>query len=359
MDRRFDTYRRDMDSLHYTPRQKARLASVAAAAAEQEQRHAERTRKPFRRTVLVTAVIVAALVCTAGATGVLKSVAEIFAPYFGGESQQTGILEAIGQPLDESVTQNGVTMTADAIMGDSHNTCIVYTISLDNSALPEDISTEDLLFDDLFFACEMDSGAASSFWFAKNENSAANQLQFVQVISSDNKLNPGAIQTQFKNLMYTTPDEIGEAACHTLAKGTWSFSIDADYPDSSVPLEGNAEFTLSDGHAARLTASSVSPFGMYIEWELPETTELPEATDRSHALEIVVTKTDGSTRFLTYHDHVHTQDENNAEMLDGGGSIRFTEDAAYFSNNMIFGEIIPLNEIQSITIGDTVYSVDI
>ena len=32
-------------------------------------------------------------------------------------------------------TKNGVTMTADAIMGDSHNTCIVYTISLDNSAV--------------------------------------------------------------------------------------------------------------------------------------------------------------------------------------------------------------------------------
>ena len=69
---------------------------------------------------------------TAGATGILRSAVEVFSPLFGGAPAQTEIIDKIGYPVGASDTDNGVTVTADAVMGDAYNAVIVYTISRDD-----------------------------------------------------------------------------------------------------------------------------------------------------------------------------------------------------------------------------------
>ena len=57
---------------------------------------------------------------------------EVFSPLFGGAPAQTEIIDKIGYPVGASDTDNGVTVTADAVMGDAYNAVIVYTISRDD-----------------------------------------------------------------------------------------------------------------------------------------------------------------------------------------------------------------------------------
>ena len=82
-------YKDAMNALHYTDEQKSLLAAQAAQAAQSARRTERRTRRPLLRTALIAACLTAALAVTAGATGVLKSAAEAFAPIFGGSAARS------------------------------------------------------------------------------------------------------------------------------------------------------------------------------------------------------------------------------------------------------------------------------
>ena len=126
MNRQFE-YTSAMQDLHFTPQQKVEIAARAAEAAQAAPR---RKRRPIGRTALIAACLTVVLAVSAGATGVLKSAIDVFSPIFGGSAAQTEIIDKIGYPVGASDTDNGVTITADAVMGDRYNAVIIYTISL-------------------------------------------------------------------------------------------------------------------------------------------------------------------------------------------------------------------------------------
>lgn len=71
-------YQESLNSLHFTEEEKAAIARRAAEAARKQTRPA---RRPVRRIALIAAAAVLALaVGTAGATGILRSAAEVFSP---------------------------------------------------------------------------------------------------------------------------------------------------------------------------------------------------------------------------------------------------------------------------------------
>ncbi len=69
-----------------------------------------------------------------GATGALGSAGDAFAGLFGGGPAETEIIDQIGYPIGASATSNGVTITADAIMGDTYSYAIVYSIRRDDGS---------------------------------------------------------------------------------------------------------------------------------------------------------------------------------------------------------------------------------
>ena len=142
-------YQESLNSLRFTDEQKEAIARRAAEAARQQTRQARPAhRRPVRRMALVAAAAVLVLAMgTAGATGILRSAVEVFSPLFGGAPAQTEIIDQIGYPVGASDTDNGVTVTADAVMGDAYNAVIVYTISRDDGTalLPEGTSGDMLL----------------------------------------------------------------------------------------------------------------------------------------------------------------------------------------------------------------------
>ena len=92
----------------------------ARRAAEAARKQTRPARRPVRRIALIAAAAVLVLaVGPAGATGILRSAAEVFSPLFGGAPAQTEIIDKIGYPVGASDTDNGVTVTADAVMGDA------------------------------------------------------------------------------------------------------------------------------------------------------------------------------------------------------------------------------------------------
>lgn len=348
MNRQCD-YQRTLDSLHFTPEQKSDIARRALQAAQEQQ---SRTRRPIRRTVLIAAAAVLVLaVGTAGATGILKSAAEVFAPIFGGSAAQTEIIDKIGYPVGASDTDNGVTVTADAVMGDAYNAVIVYTISRDDGTrlLPEDITGEMLLVHGNGTDLSILGGSHGSSYFVV-EDPAASSIQMVETVSADKPINDCTATGVFENL-YKWDEEAGEAV--PIIEGKWRLKFEMTYEDSSVTLSGGETFT-QDGMTFTIDSITLSPVAMKVDYTADEEVvwsgnESGRQSDEDaeqmarymENVEILLTRTDGTVMDLS----------------SSGGSISPEDGTTVCSKSQVFSEIIPMEEMASISVGGVVFPI--
>lgn len=181
-------YRSDLDQLSFTDEQKARMAARLAEAAsadpigiptayetapnasaedtgeaapaeilelpvaraDQPSRIAtgRRQARPFARrpkahriaAALGIAVLLTVGGGTAYATGTLARAADTLAAIFGAGPAQTELIDRIGRPIGASCTSNGITITADAIIGMRHAYAVVYTIEKDDGTAFDELT---------------------------------------------------------------------------------------------------------------------------------------------------------------------------------------------------------------------------
>ena len=171
-------YKQSMDALRYTPEQKARLASEAAAAASRQA--PRRTRRPLGRMAVIAAVMALVLAVGSSAAGILPAPVDVFAPLFGGSVAQTEIIDKIGHPIGASDTDSGITVSADAIMGDEYNAVIVYTLTREDGErfLPEDRNLDEsfLMIGGFGGAGWARGGSHGGAWFVDTD-AEDNQIQ--------------------------------------------------------------------------------------------------------------------------------------------------------------------------------------
>ena len=208
-------------------------------------------------------MLVLALTATAGATGVLRSAVEVFSPLFGGAPAQTEIIDKIGYPVGASDTDNGVTVTADAVMGDAYNAVIVYTISRDDGTrlLPEDISGDMLLVHGNGTDLSVWSGTHGGSYFVV-EDPAASSIQMVETLSSDRPINDCTATGTFENI-YKWDEATGEAV--PIIEGKWKVKFEMAYEDSSISLGSGETFT-QGGMTFTIDSITLSPVAYKVDY---------------------------------------------------------------------------------------------
>ena len=199
MNRQFE-YTEAMSGLRFTDEQKAAIAARAAQTARQ-QTQPRRSRRHIGRTAVIAACLVVVLTATAGATGVLQSAVEVLSPLFGGSPAQTEIIDQIGYPIGASDTDNGVTVTAEAVMGDAYNAVVVYTISRDDGTalLPEGTAGDMLLVHGNGTDLNVLGGTHGGSHFVV-EDPASSSIQLVDMLSSDVPINDCTATGTFENI---------------------------------------------------------------------------------------------------------------------------------------------------------------
>ena len=331
-------YQESLNSLHFTEEEKAAIARRAAEAARKQTRPA---RRPVRRIALIAAAAVLVLaVGTAGATGILRSAAEVFSPLFGGAPAQTEIIDKIGYPVGASDTDNGVTVTADAVMGDAYNAVIVYTISRDDGTrlLPEDITGEMLLV----------HGNGTDLV----EDPAASSIQMVETVSADKPINDCTATGVFENL-YKWDEEAGEAV--PIIEGKWRLKFEMTYEDSSVTLSGGETFT-QDGMTFTIDSITLSPVAYKVDYTVDsevvwsnsgsgrQSEEDRLTTQRYFKnVEILLTLTDGTV----------------IDLSNACGSIGPEDGVTVCSKGEVFSEVLPMEDMASISVGGVVYDLTV
>lgn len=350
-------YQDTMDSLHFTPEQKARMVDQLMEAS------ASPVRRPhtFRRVAVAgVAAALALSVGVAGATGVLSDVGESFSALFGVSAAQTEIIDQIGYPVGASATADGITITADAIVGDTYSYAIVYSIRRDDgqplvsqevlesgdNALPLTFDSHDVTPGNPLAVLLGGGGGGYSRFYDADPND--NAIQFMEVWTFSSPIRPGKVTATFQGLYEASEDYLDK---ELLAEGPWKLEFHMAFEDSSVSLPAGQDFTLN-GMDATLDAVTLSPLSIMVEYTVHQ--EVPQA-ERENGLEdggndpyapfrdlpIVITYTDGTTLEI---------DSGNTHIGSGSGRAKC-------SIGLVFDTIRPLDEVASVTVGDVVIPV--
>ncbi len=382
------SYRSDLDQLSFSPDQKARMAQRLAEAAsgsapgagardagtgkilelhDAGSAHAAPTRArcPKARRGgahrIAAALGIAALLTigggTAYATGTLARAADSLAAVFGTGPAQTELIDRIGRPIGASCTSNGITITADAIIGMRHAYAVVYTIEKEDGTAFDELKMSESGRYNLFLEGSgnvnpltalrlgIKGGYGSSFTF--DADPADNAIQLVEMMSltgSNASLVGETLHFEASKLLYLPegkqtdgrdlPDE-------TLATGDWSMSFKIDYEDLSVDLPTGQTFTIN-GSSAVINELAISPLGADVTYTVdaldgpsgPTGLETNSDNRAGHG-DLTVTFADGTTQ----------------ELGSGYGSWQ-ESGKTVVQKTWFFDQVRPVDDIASITVGD-------
>ena len=348
------SYHKAMDALCFTTEQKRQLTDRLLTAGPATPR-----RMTLRRIGALAAA--AALVATAGtaaAAGVLPSAGEVFRWLMGADAAQTEIIDRIGYPIGASATSHGVTITANAILGDRYSYAIIYSIQRQDGAalLPETAAAENgalpLTFREAESGLTTAGAGGSGLSYFYDADPADSTIQYVVMMSQDTPLGEGTVRARFGDLY--AYDSWAHMEDQTLvARGNWSLEFDFRFDDCSLSLPSGQTFHLG-GAEAVLDQIILSPLSIHVsytvdtleQWD-PQTPEENRADGSASAHDQDMADQFFDQLAIT----VHLKDGSTLVLSGLGGSIDPTGGKIVCSKGGLLPEIVPLDQVEALTVG--------
>lgn len=364
-------YRHALEHISFTDNAKQHMAnsiaqSVASSDAATAQSNFNGTRRKPRiarhpvRTVARIAAVTAVLAIviggagTAMATGVLPLPSDMLSDIFDGPASQTEIIDRIGRPVGASCSNNGVTVTADAIMGDKDMVTIAYTLTFDDpTALkklsePGENGTIAGSVDGNVYVDGEHGGQGQSWLIDKNPNDSSIQY-FAQFSVESPGLMGRTVRTHINSLVVPRAGkELPEYK--KILTGPWDLKFQLNYEDTSVTIPAPKSVNFN-GTKATIQEATVSCVGVSVRYNIDRSIEhdnnsgkmsqnMEESMDAVGNIPLIVTFKDGHVEDATSHSGYF------ANKLDNG-----TTDV---HKTWPFSQVCDTDKIASVQIGDTV-----
>lgn len=364
-------YRHALEHISFTDNAKQHMAnsiaqSVASSDAATAQSNFNGTRRKPRiarhpvRTVARIAAVTAVLAIviggagTAMATGVLPLPSDMLSDIFDGPASQTEIIDRIGRPVGASCSNNGVTVTADAIMGDKDMVTIAYTLTFDDPAAlkklsePGENGTIAGNVDGNVYVDGEHGGQGQSWLIDKNPNDSSIQY-FAQFSVESPGLMGRTVRTHINSLVVPRAGkELPEYK--KILTGPWDLKFQLNYEDTSVTIPAPKSVNFN-GTKATIQEATVSCVGVSVRYNIDRSIEhdnnsgkmsqnMEESMDAVGNIPLIVTFKDGHVEDATSHSGYF------ANKLDNG-----TTDV---HKTWPFSQVCDTDKIASVQIGDTV-----
>lgn len=364
-------YRHALEHISFTDNAKQHMAnsiaqSVASSDAATAQSNFNGTRRKPRiarhpvRTVARIAAVTAVLAIviggagTAMATGVLPLPSDMLSDIFDGPASQTEIIDRIGRPVGASCSNNGVTVTADAIMGDKDMVTIAYTLTFDDPAAlkklsePGENGTIAGSVDGNVYVDGEHGGQGQSWLIDKNPNDSSIQY-FAQFSVESPGLMGRTVRTHINSLVVPRAGkELPEYK--KILTGPWDLKFQLNYEDTSVTIPAPKSVNFN-GTKATIQEATVSCVGVSVRYNIDRSIEhdnnsgkmsqnMEESMDAVGNIPLIVTFKDGHVEDATSHSGYF------ANKLDNG-----TTDV---HKTWPFSQVCDTDRIASVQIGDTV-----
>lgn len=364
-------YRHALEHISFTDNAKQHMAnsiaqSVASSDAATAQSNFNGTRRKPRiarhpvRTVARIAAVTAVLAIviggagTAMATGVLPLPSDMLSDIFDGPASQTEIIDRIGRPVGASCSNNGVTVTADAIMGDKDMVTIAYTLTFDDPAAlkklsePGENGTIAGSVDGNVYVDGEHGGQGQSWLIDKNPNDSSIQY-FAQFSVESPGLMGRTVRTHINSLVVPRAGkELPEYK--KILTGPWDLKFQLNYEDTSVTIPAPKSVNFN-GTKATIQEATISCVGVSVRYNIDRSIEhdnnsgkmsqnMEESMDAVGNIPLIVTFKDGHVEDATSHSGYF------ANKLDNG-----TTDV---HKTWPFSQVCDTDKIASVQIGDTV-----
>lgn len=364
-------YRHALEHISFTDNAKQHMAnsiaqSVASSDAATAQSNFNGTRRKPRiarhpvRTVARIAAVTAVLAIviggagTAMATGVLPLPSDMLSDIFDGPASQTEIIDRIGRPVGASCSNNGVTVTADAIMGDKDMVTIAYTLTFDDPAAlkklsePGENGTIAGSVDGNVYVDGEHGSQGQSWLIDKNPNDSSIQY-FAQFSVESPGLMGRTVRTHINSLVVPRAGkELPEYK--KILTGPWDLKFQLNYEDTSVTIPA-PKLVNFNGTKATIQEATVSCVGVSVRYNIDRSIEhdnnsgkmsqnMEESMDAVGNIPLIVTFKDGHVEDATSHSGYF------ANKLDNG-----TTDV---HKTWPFSQVCDTDKIASVQIGDTV-----
>lgn len=364
-------YRHALEHISFTDNAKQHMAnsiaqSVASSDAATAQSNFNGTRRKPRiarhpvRTVARIAAVTAVLAIviggagTAMATGVLPLPSDMLSDIFDGPASQTEIIDRIGRPVGASCSNNGVTVTADAIMGDKDMVTIAYTLTFDDPAAlkklsePGENGTIAGSVDGNVYVDGEHGGQGQSWLIDKNPNDSSIQY-FAQFSVESPGLMGRTVRTHINSLVVPRAGkELPEYK--KILTGPWDLKFQLNFEDTSVTIPAPKSVNFN-GTKATIQEATVSCVGVSVRYNIDRSIEhdnnsgkmsqnMEESMDAVGNIPLIVTFKDGHVEDATSHSGYF------ANKLDNG-----TTDV---HKTWPFSQVCDTDKIASVQIGDTV-----
>lgn len=339
-------YKTALDELHFSEDAKNRMIEHLAVGAEQPEQPVIHRVHRFPRIAAVGVAAALVLSIGAGATGVFKSASEAFAGVFG-PTADTEVIDEIGHPIGASDTENGLTVTADAVLFDGYNYLISYTLEKeDGSAFDLKTNPDTGLLDLYWEDSSADVGTRSggfigSSWFY-DENPDDNAIQYVETMSYDDAVQSGCTaKITLTNLRDYSEDSQNPVL---LTKGTWHLKFKLDAENCSKEFPAGQKLSIN-GKSAVLDKLVLSPIGYNIAYTVDDEVQFESAASGEEPSSTRNTWADFTgEQFLTLKDGTVID-------LASGGSMDPEDGQTHCIRQGTFDRIIPLEDMASLTIG--------
>lgn len=364
-------YRHALEHISFTDNAKQHMAnSIAQSIASSDaataqsnfngtQRKPRIARRPVRTVARIAAVTAALVVFiggvgTAMATGVLPLPSDMLSDIFDGSASQTEIIDRIGRPVGARCSNNGVTVTADAIIGDKDMVTIAYTLTFDDPAAlkklsePGENGTIAGSVDGNVYVDGEHGGQGQSWLIDKNPNDSSIQY-FAQFSVESPGLMGRTVRTHINSLVVPRAGkELPEYK--EILTGPWDLKFQLNYEDTSVTIPAPKSVNYN-GTKATIQEATVSCVGVSVRYNIDRSIEhdnnsgkmsqnMEESMDTVGNIPLIVTFKDGHVEDATSHSGYF------ANKLDNG-----TTDV---HKTWPFSQVCDTDKIASVQIGDTV-----
>ncbi|MBQ9058060.1 MAG: DUF4179 domain-containing protein [Atopobiaceae bacterium] len=366
------TYQDYFDNLHYSDQTKQKMKGWLVEHARTTHINSAmdilelKPKAKHHSFAAAAAIVFALLIGTSGvayATGNLGRALTFIDTVFNGAPAETRVVEHIGRPLDAQVSDAGITVSAEAIIGDRSSYAVIYSLEKDDgTAFDTTTSTAPYLpyvmdnalqTDDVALFARGISGATGESYFF-DENPDDNAIQYVEKynLMSENasaSIVGATVNTGFSGLLHE--DDQGHMT--PIAEGNWNLRFTLDYEDLShkVPVAGE-KFSLSQCEAT-ITDMHISPLSLSFSY----VADSPAYFDDEPSGKMSDSMAQESARLLDCGDIVVTMKDGSTIVQKdmGGGTI--ASDKSTCQKNQFFDSIIDVDEVASITIGGTCFEV--
>ena len=185
-----------------------------------------------------------------------------------------------GATIGVSATDNGVTITADSVIGDRTSAIIVFTLAKADGSPLDELTTDSLSNapDPLFQSTDITYGdgkrPGGSSLSSYDADPSDNAIQIVYRMSADESIVGTTVTTRFSNLAIMderdpATDGPGDSTIRrTVIPGTWELTFALDYTDLTRDITAVGQ-TFASG-CSQLTAASmrISPISVRVELDV-------------------------------------------------------------------------------------------